>query len=273
MRMAVQHQLAAGTLDGGAHARGIRQPLVPRGGAALRGMVDQQDAERAFLAEAAEMIAQAAGLAAAEPAGGEPRAAGPGARCADKGDVAAAADEGKTVLQRQVAGHVRPPRMHRAAQGAGHIGIVIAGYHREVVGQAEIVEPVAGGGDFHIEGDVDEVAGDRDVVRGLCLHIVEQQVEPAGRHRAGAGAMPVDVADHTLGNEVAEAGVGHGTQVRVRKMGEAKHAPTSGAGGGAVKQKAPRGGPGASIRPMRTVLTKALRRRDARPAERPVSCC
>ena len=62
-------------------------------------------------------------------------------------------------------------------KGGADISVVIAGNRGDSVGRADAVEPGARGRELRLQRQIDEIAGDRDVVRLLGLHIGHQRVQ------------------------------------------------------------------------------------------------
>ena len=82
--------------------------------------------------------------------------------------------------------------------GAGHIGVVISRNDGHVFGWSERLQPQLRQLDLTVERQVDEVAGDSEVVDAGRLDVVRDRAEHAVMHDMTAVALPVDVADHAL---------------------------------------------------------------------------
>ena len=101
-----------------------------------------------------------------------------------------------------------------------HIGIVIAGDRRDPVRGAEMMQPFGGEKKFLRQPEIDEIAGRRDVVRLPLDEIAGEHVENIAAMHELPPAMPIDVAEHPLAQEVAPAGPRHRAQMNVGQMGE-----------------------------------------------------
>ena len=85
------------------------------------------------------------------------------------------------------------------------VGVVVAWGERHVLRFAERVEPFCGAGEFRIECDVHEVAGQRDVVRLLRMHVAHNRVEHLTIMVAMPLAIPVDEAEPALVHQLTQA--------------------------------------------------------------------
>ena len=54
---------------------------------------------------------------------------------------------------------------------------MITGDQRDVIGRTDLVKPLQRRFEFSIECEIDDVAGDGDMVRALCVHVLHQRVE------------------------------------------------------------------------------------------------
>ena len=84
-----------------------------------------------------------------------------------------------------------------------NIGIVIAGNHRDPVGWTDALQPCPRRHKLGFERQIDEVAGDRDVVRRLGLHIRNQRVQHVAPVELAAVARPVEIAEHAFAHKFA----------------------------------------------------------------------
>ncbi len=117
--------------------------------------------------------------------------------------------------------------MARTAFGMeADIGVVVAGDRGHVARRAEMAQPFRGADELLRQAEIDEVAGDGDLV-GLALHdIAGEEVEDLAAMHELAAAMPVHVAEDALRHEVAAARARHRAQVNVGKMREGEHGRT-----------------------------------------------
>ena len=75
--------------------------------------------------------------------------------------------------------------------------------------------------DLGVEREVDEVAGHREVIDADGLDVGDDVPEHAVMQDMAAVALPVDVADHALGREVAIGYIGQADQDGRRRYGRA----------------------------------------------------
>ena len=101
-----------------------------------------------------------------------------------------------------------------------HIGVVIAGDRGDPVWGPEMAQPFGGKDEFLRQPEIDEIAGHRDVVRLPLDEIAGEHVEDVAAMHELPPAMPIDVAEHALAEEVAPAGARHRAQMNVGQMGE-----------------------------------------------------
>ena len=74
-----------------------------------------------------------------------------------------------------------------------------------------------------MQADIDQVARARDVVRLLCVHVLQQAVEQVHVVRAVPAAPPVEIAGDPLVREFPEPRAGHWTKMRIGEVGKAIH--------------------------------------------------
>ena len=85
-----------------------------------------------------------------------------------------------------------------------------------------MAEPLGGKGEFPRKAEIDEIPCHRDVV-GLPLRdIAGQHVEDIAAMHELSPAMPIDIAEHALAEEIASAGARHRAQMNVGQMGESE---------------------------------------------------
>jgi hypothetical protein len=88
------------------------------------------------------------------------------------------------------------------------------------------------GREFARERDIEDIAGHGDVVRVMRLDVVDDARQHLGAVECLPAPVPVHVADGALAREVADAGRGHGAEMRVGQMRENEHERTVTAFGG-----------------------------------------
>ena len=93
-----------------------------------------------------------------------------------------------------------------ATRGCRHIGIVIAGHEAHLLRRAETFEPAAGALEFERQRDIDEVAGDRDVVRpGVgAAQVGDDRIECFGAMDGMAVAPSIGATEEPLRGEFGE---------------------------------------------------------------------
>jgi hypothetical protein len=96
----------------------------------------------------------------------------------------------------------------RIARSGAHVGVVIARHQGDVARRSERGKPGARRWVFAGKRDVDEVAGHRDVVRGLRLEICGNAREHFGAMDAVALAPPIEKAGGAFVGELRETGSG-----------------------------------------------------------------
>jgi hypothetical protein len=102
--------------------------------------------------------------------------------------------------------------------GSPDIGVVIAGNRRDQVRRADALEPAQCRRKLGLECEIDEVAGDRDVVGDLGPQVRHQHVEHVAAVIFVPVARPVEVAERALAQELAELRSGQGRQMRIGQM-------------------------------------------------------
>ena len=74
------------------------------------------------------------------------------------------------------------------------------------------------GREFRLQRQVDEIAGHRDVVRPLRLHVGDQRVQHLAAVIFVAVAGPVEIAERALAREIAKPRRGQRRQMRIGQM-------------------------------------------------------
>ena len=99
-----------------------------------------------------------------------------------------------------------------------HVGIVIAGNDRHPIRWADAFQPLAGRCEFRWQRQIDQIAGDGDVVGLLDVEVRPQQVEQFAAVDGVAIALPVGVAERALADQFVQARRRQRRQMRVREM-------------------------------------------------------
>ncbi len=105
---------------------------------------------------------------------------------------------------------------------------MIAGDHGNAVGWTEASEKFPAGLKLRSEREIDEVARDGNVVRLYRREIGDERVDHGRTVMRAAPQPPVEPAGDALAEEIGEADVRHGRQVRIGKVGEREHECHSG---------------------------------------------
>src|SRR5262249_39911962 len=121
--------------------------------------------------------------------------------------------------------HVRGPMALRIARLAEDVGVVVAGDHGHVAWVADLCEPGTGLRKFGREREIDEVAGDRDVVDSARLEIGDDPVERRPQMKVPAVVLPVHVAEQSFARELVRSRRGHRRKMWVGEVrqNESRH--------------------------------------------------
>jgi len=90
-----------------------------------------------------------------------------------------------------------------------------------------MMQPVGGAQELLGQAEIDQIAGDRDMVGIPLEKVAGERVEERAPMHQLPPAMPVHIAEDALRQEMAALGPRHRAQVNVGEMGESEH----GAGG------------------------------------------
>jgi len=215
--MAVQDQFHTAPLQHGAERLRVGEPLHPR--TRVQGMMNQQHPEGLIGGHLRQIAVERIELRAAKPAGGHQRRRRHRRGDPDQRQRPAPAHERKRrAVRRGIAAQILPERAGETMPRRPHIGVVIAGHDRDPLRRADAFEPGLGRGEFRLQRQVDEVAGDRDVVRALRLHVGDQRVQHLAAVIFVAVAGPVEIAQRALAREIAKLRLGQGRQMRIGQM-------------------------------------------------------
>ncbi len=106
---------------------------------------------------------------------------------------------------------------------AGHIGVVVARHDRDFIGVARFRKPFGNRLDLQGRGEIDEISGNRQVIRIAHLDVLHQAVERPGKEVAHPVPVPVDESGDPLGGEFAEGEIGQRPQVDIGYMRKFEH--------------------------------------------------
>ena len=183
-------------------------------------MVDQEQAEEVAAIEGVQQAREGVELILSHPTGGEPWGGGNGRADIDDRDRATFAQAGED----RIGAVAQPLAPGRETFGGvpRHEGVVIAGADGDVAGIAERLQPGAGGLELGGGGEVDEVAGEGDVIGAVGANIVGEGPQNL-RLMLWPLASPGEGAQSPLGEDVgARQRIGRRLQMRVGQVREAK---------------------------------------------------
>ena len=187
----------------------------------------EQDPAGAILAQALEQAVDARQLAGAEAASREAGQRWRRGRQTDDGKRPAAAQEGKTgVIRREclrVGGRVGAPVIPAIARRYLHQRVVVARHQRDPLGRSEAAQPRAGLRELGRQGQIDQIAGDRDVIGRDRMQVAHQGIENGLDVVAPPAQLPREVTEQAL---VRQLRPGYGRQlaeVQVGDVGEPEH--------------------------------------------------
>ena len=109
-----------------------------------------------------------------------------------------------------VAGQIIPPGFRKAMLGGANIGVVIAGDDGDAISRADALQPGPRRRKLGFQREIDEVAGDRDLIRRLRLHVRHQRIEHVAAVEFVAIAGPVEIAERAFAREIASRAAGSG---------------------------------------------------------------
>ena len=158
-------------------------------------------------------------LRAAKPAGGHQRRRRHRRGDPDQRQRSAPAHEWKRrAVRRGITAQILPERAGETMPRRPHIGVVIAGNDGDPLRRADAFEPGLRRGELRFQRQIDEVAGHRDVVRPLRLHVGDQCVQHLAAVIFVAVAGPVEIAQRTLAREIPKPRLGQRRQMRIGQM-------------------------------------------------------
>ena len=230
MLVAAQDELDRPPLQDRGELVGVDQAPTIVGHGGHGRVVQQENPAGMVVGHRIEQARQPAQLALAEPPGGESGRRRHCGRHADQGHRPAPAQERERVALGPaavgtVAAHVVGPVRPGLAPLHLDIGVVVAGNDRDGIGRAQLAQPARGLHELGRQRDVDQIAGDRDMVRRLGAHVLDQRVQHLAAMDAIAAALPGQVAEHPLVHQRPRRDARHRAQMQVRQMGEAEPRP------------------------------------------------
>ncbi len=104
-----------------------------------------------------------------------------------------------------------------------YIGVVIARHNGDFVRLAGLRQPFRYGFDFQGRCEIDEITGNRKMIRIALFDVFHQAVERPGKEMANPVPVPVDEAGDPLRGEFAEGEVRQWPQMDVGYMRKFEH--------------------------------------------------
>ena len=109
--------------------------------------------------------------------------------------------------------------------GRAHVGVVIAGNEADVGRVAERPHPQRRAAELGRHADIDEIAGDGDMIGALRAQIRDEPRQQGHVVEPLASPLPVDEPHDALQPQIGEAGHRRGAQVRVGDVRDRKAHP------------------------------------------------
>lgn len=185
-----------------------------------RGVMDQDDPDKAFFSERGEDGSEALELGGSETAVGVKERSRDGRVQSDHGDMAQSADERKRAGSvKRIARHVGLPVPDADTGTHLDVDIVIARYGGDAMRRAEVCEPAGGGPMLGRQAEIDEIAGDSDMVGRLGSQIVDDRSQGRGQMLVAPAMAPVDHAEQAFGMNVGNMAARQ-RQVDIGQVGE-----------------------------------------------------
>jgi hypothetical protein len=194
----------------------IGQPLDPR--PRVQRMMNQKDTKRVIAGEPREHAFERLDLRLPERARRHEERRRKRGRQPDQRERPAPPQEGERHLRGFVASEVGVPALLEPISGGLHIGIVIAGNGRDPIRRSDAPQPCQRWRKLGLECEVDEIAGERDVIGDLRLHVRHQRVEHVAAMIFVPVARPVQIAERALSGELGKPGSRQGCQMRIGQM-------------------------------------------------------
>ncbi len=104
--------------------------------------------------------------------------------------------------------------------GSPDVSVVIAGNDGDTVRCADALQPVQRRSKFGFQREVDEVAGDRDLIRLLRLHVRYQRIEHVAAMEFLAIAGPVEIAERAFAGEFGKPRVRQRRKMRIGQVSQ-----------------------------------------------------
>ncbi len=102
--------------------------------------------------------------------------------------------------------------------GNANIGVVIAGDHGDTIRNTDALQPCPRWRKFCFEREIDEVAGYRDVIRSLRLHVRHKCIEYVAPMEFLTIARPIEITERAFAGEIAKPRGGQGRKMRIGQV-------------------------------------------------------
>ena len=117
-----------------------------------------------------------------------------GRKCNERDIRAAAHERKRAAVSTLVAAHVFVPELGRPLPRCRHVDVVVAGDNSHLRGRPDSFEPGTGALVFASGREIDEIAGNGNVVDGLTLNVPRDGLEHVSAMDVFAFAVPIDEA-------------------------------------------------------------------------------
>ena len=179
------------------------------------------------LAQALEKAIEARQLAGPEAAGREAGRRWHRGRQADDGERPAAAQEGKIgAIRRERIGvgrRVGAPVVPAIARQYLHQRVVVARHQRDPLRRSETAQPRAGLHELGRQRQIDQIAGDRDVIGLDRMQVAHQGIENGLEVAAPPTQLPGQIAEQALVRQLRPGDGRQLAKVQVGDVGEPEH--------------------------------------------------
>ena len=104
------------------------------------------------------------------------------------------------------------------------IAIMVTRNHRDPVGSAQIPQPCGRQDELGRQAEIDQIAGDHDVVGRACLEVALQRRQDLDPMNVLLARAPGQIAKEALAQKVARGERRQRSDMEVRKVGQSKRA-------------------------------------------------
>lgn len=215
--MTVEHELGTALFQCAREGVRVGKPAPRICQSGQRRMMDENDADRAFIAEPLEQIARHFDLMLAELARGDKGRRFHSRVQSDERQRPDPAHERKRE-RLGLSPHIGGPALDAGIARQVGIDVVIAGNDGDALRRADAEQPLRRGFIFRRKPQVDEIAGDGDVIGAQSHRVRDQPVGDRTLVHAAPATLPVQIPECALGIPIARRKSRHGREVYVGKM-------------------------------------------------------